>query len=124
MKTSKVFKLALKNIERDHKALTDAQGTNYSCADYLQGDLYICFELAYLRNRERITEMDKTRCREIIESRLGGGALSPAYDCWVRKHHPKVYRASKLRGTVTFDANTGRIAWLKSLIAEFKANGD
>lgn len=124
MKTSKVFALALENIERTHALHTNPLGTNYRWSEWGPGGLYICIELSHLCNQERITEMDAIRCREIIESRLGGGASIPAYDRWVHKHHPKVYRASQRRGTVDFDANTGRIAWLKSLIAEFRAKGD
>lgn len=73
---------------------------------------FICVAIGWL---SRIAAEDQCRATEIIMDRLSGEIT---YGHWIEKHH------DEWMDRYMDDPVSGRVAWLDSLIAEFKAKGD
>ena len=115
MKTSTVLKHAKQYLAKD-------RSESYNAVTKTGKERYICIAIGTAaRHNKRISDNDVERCREMVESRLGGkhvlerwlqhkGCISPL---WLT-----VDRATRDR------IQQHRHAWLDQMITEFKSKGD
>ena len=109
MKTSEVFKRV-----KEHLAETYEETT-------FRKEKFICIAIAIAAGRsKRITEADRSRCTEIVESRLEG---TYTLEGWlVDKNCIPDYELCSHGTKDRIQAH--RHAWVDMLIAEFKSKGD
>lgn len=105
MKLSKLFSLVLKEFEIAQKESRKL--------------IFIC---RVINENPKITVQDAIRAKDLINSRLSGHL---SLESWLYSHVPEIeIYTAKRNNTFHKKVLATRIAWLNSLIAEFKAKGD